>query len=191
MWPFRKKVEQQPRPDIRWHIEKARTYVANGGKEPPAPQPAQETPAPRTPAPGTRFSFSGAGFEDEEIQLRSYITQARRKESFNESVLNSMREQKLTPKEFYTRAGFDRKLFSALKNGGPGYQPSRNTAIRCCFALQLTLYRAEELLKLAGYALSDRTTSDLLIRYCLENGIWDLFDVDTLMDAFGQEILFK
>ena len=190
MWPFRKKVEQQPRSDIGWHIEKARDYVTNGGKEPPAPQPAHEDEAPRTPAPGTRFSFSGADFDDEP-QLRSYIVQTRRKESFNESVLSSMQEQRLTPKEFYTRAGFDRKLFSALKNGGPAYQPSRNTAIRCCFALQLPLYRAEELLKLAGFALSDRTTSDLLIRYCLENGIWDLVDVDTLMDAFGQEILFK
>lgn len=100
-------------------------------------------------------------------------------------------EKGLQPKEFYGRAGLDRKLFSALKNGGPSYQPSWNTAVRCCFALQLSSEETDEILKLAGYALSDSRKADLLIRYCIENKIWNLFDVDELLYSFGENILFK
>ena len=125
------------------------------------------------------------------VKAHAFLRASQTRPSFNEMVLNEIKEQGLSPKEFYSRAGLDRKLFSSIKNGGYNYQPSRNTAIRCCFALHLPYERTEIFLKAAGYALSDTKRQDLILRYCIENKIWSIFDVDELLDALGESILFK
>lgn len=117
------------------------------------------------------------------------LTQTRIQTSFSQEILNGISKAGITNHEFYTRAALDRKLFSALKNGGAHYQPSRDTAIRCCLALHLSLERAEVLLRTAGFALSCNTQRDLLVRYCFAHAVWNVYDVDELLLAFGEKSL--
>lgn len=122
-------------------------------------------------------------------EIQQYIDQVRFQSCFSEMVLSIMEKKGLAPKEFCSRALFDRKLFHSLKTGGSNYQPSKDTAVRCCLALRLTSAQTSELLQIAGYSLSRRQKRDLLTRYCIENCIWNLFDVDELYIMMGEKPL--
>lgn len=122
-------------------------------------------------------------------EIQQYIDQMRFQSSFSEMVLSIMEKKGVQPKEFCSRALFDRKLFHSLKTGGSNYQPSKDTAIRCCLALRLTSEQTSELLQTAGFSLSRRQKRDLLTRYCIENCIWNLFDVDELYTMMGEKPL--
>jgi hypothetical protein len=47
----------------------------------------------------------------------------------------------------------------------------------------------ETLLKRAGFALSDSNWLDLTIRYCIEQGIYDVMEVNELLHMFQQPVL--
>lgn len=114
--------------------------------------------------------------------------QAQRSHStFSKKLLEYLSVKQMPPRTFYQRAGIDRKLFSKIKNDFC-YQPNRETALRCCFALHLSLTETIDLLQSAGYALSDASSFDLAIRYCIANGIYDLSDVNMLLDALEERV---
>lgn len=106
--------------------------------------------------------------------------------TFSARLTLLLAEKHIRPPAFYRAAGIDRKLFSAIRRDY-GYQPSRETAIRCCLALRLNIEETEELLKSAGYALSPARRFDLVIRWCVENGVWNVDRVNALLDELGEK----
>ena len=52
-------------------------------------------------------------------------------------------------------------------------------------ALDLDKEQADRLLRAAGYSLSESETFDLVIRFCLEKGIYDMDDVNEALDYFS------
>jgi len=60
-----------------------------------------------------------------------------------------------------------------------------NTAISFALALRLDRQEFDELLKTAGYTLSNSSSRDVCIMYCLENSIYDIDDVNALLFAIG------
>lgn len=184
----RKHAQLGTRIDLTHHIDAAKKYIS---AQTQAKHSLCDTGI-KYSARNTGIKYSSRDYSDSLFdKAQAYLSATQRQPSFNEMILSEIEAQNIAPKEFYSRAGLDRKLFSAIKQGGRSYQPSRNTAIRCCFALRLPLERTEILLKAAGYALSDTKRQDLIIRYCIENKIWNLFDVDELLYALDESILFK
>ena len=61
------------------------------------------------------------------------------------------------------------------------------------FALALRLDRAEfdRFLQTAGYSLSNSSTRDVCIMYCLEKSIYDIDEVNALLFAVGIEPLSR
>ncbi len=106
--------------------------------------------------------------------------------TFSCRLMRLLEERRIRPAAFYGAAGIDRKLFSAIRCD-PCYQPSRETALRCCLALRLGVGEAETLLASAGYAFSDGRRRDLVIRTCIEKGIFSVDDVNTVLDALGEK----
>ena len=80
------------------------------------------------------------------------------------------------------------RLFAKIRKD-ENYKPSRKTAIALAIALKLDVAETQDLLQRAGYSISLTTTSDLIIRYCLENGIWNINDVNSILFRFDQETL--
>ena len=105
------------------------------------------------------------------------------RKSFSSEVMRMVKEKYPKASRFYGSAGLDRRIFNKIKTDY-GYQPSRNTAMRCCIGLHLNGKEAEELLQLAGYAFSPSDPSDLVLRFCLDNGIWDIPSINYLLDSF-------
>ena len=108
--------------------------------------------------------------------------------TFQEQLLQYLKDSGMTNPEFYKAAYLDRKLFSAMITN-KNYKPSRDTAIACCFGLKLDCYRAQKLLKTAGYTLSRSIARDRAFYYCLQNQIYDLNDVNELLYYMGEKCI--
>lgn len=105
------------------------------------------------------------------------------RKSFSSEVMRMVKEKYPKASSFYRPVEIDKRTFHRLKTDYE-YKPSKNTAMRCCIGLHLDGKQAEDLLKLAGYALSPSDPSDLAIRFCLDNGIWDLASINYLLASF-------
>lgn len=90
---------------------------------------------------------------------------------------------------FYKKCNIDRKLYSKIMSNG-SYQPSKITAITLCLGLELNLDETLDLLQRAGYTLSSALTFDLIIKWCIENKVYNLFEVSELLLELNQKPLF-
>ena len=62
-------------------------------------------------------------------------------------------------------------------------------ALAFALALELDRDTADELLMKAGYALSNSSRWDLIIRYCIEHKIYQLYQVNCILNDFEQPLL--
>lgn len=118
--------------------------------------------------------------------LAAYLAQA--EVPFSRLLLRLIQQSGLSEVEVYKRAHVDRKLFSKIRSD-PAYQPKKTTAIAFALALRLPVEQAQELLSSAGFALSASAPADLIVRFFLERGVYDLLLINDALDAFGQPLL--
>jgi len=104
--------------------------------------------------------------------------------SFSAELMRLIDESGHKDSVIYTRAGIDRRHFSKIRSN-PDYHPGKQTAVAFCLALHLSKQSSEDLLRCAGYSFSHSEISDLVISYCIENGIYDIIDVNTALAYFS------
>ncbi len=88
----------------------------------------------------------------------------------------------------YKKANIDRKVFSSIRCK-KDYKPSKKTAVAFAVALQLPMQEMLDLLACAGITLSKSDKFDLIISYCVRNGIYDIFEINAVLFRYGQPIL--
>ena len=104
-------------------------------------------------------------------------------ETFSQSLLRLIKEKNKTEVEVYKRANVDRKLFSKIRSN-IDYQPSKITAISFAIALRLNLDETKDLIGRAGFALSHCFKFDIVIEYCIEHEIFEVFDINDILFNF-------
>ena len=109
-------------------------------------------------------------------------------ESFQKRLLRMIDERGMTDPEVYKRANLDRKLFSKIRCS-EDYIPKKKTIVALAIALRLNLDDTRDLLASAGLLLTNNSKSDLIVIFCLENGIYDIYEVNALLFKFGEPVL--
>lgn len=109
-------------------------------------------------------------------------------DSFSEALLKAIDERGLKDPQVYQKANLDRRLFSKIR-GNAHYQPSKTTALALCVALELSVEETEELLKKAGLALSDCDAFDIILKFYIEQGNYDIYEINQALFAYDQPIL--
>ena len=118
--------------------------------------------------------------------LQDVISQAG--ETFQESLLRMIDERGLNDTQVYKRANIDRRLFSKIRSNRE-YSPKRQTAVSLALALELNMDETRDLLGRAGIALSCSSKFDLIISYCIQNGIYDIIRINAILFDYGQPLL--
>lgn len=91
---------------------------------------------------------------------------------------------------FYKQAEIDRRLFSKLVSETYVYHPDIKTVFKCIIGLRLNLEQAQKLLNAASYAFGTEEFN-LVIRFCVENEIYDHEIIDELLYEFGEDTLYS
>ena len=89
---------------------------------------------------------------------------------------------------FHSKANISKQHFSKIRNN-PGYKPTKPTAVALALALELDLEQTRDLIGRAGYALTDSCKFDLIIRYFIEQGNYNVIEINLALYQFDQRLL--
>ena len=107
---------------------------------------------------------------------------------FSETLLSLIDQRGKKDSEIYTRANVSRQHFSKIRNN-PHYRPTKATALAFAIALELDLPQTRDLIGRAGYALTNSSKFDVIIKYFIEEGNYDLFEINSALFEFDQSLL--
>lgn len=108
-------------------------------------------------------------------------------ETFSQRLLRMIDERGMTDAQAYSKAYVDRRHFSKIRND-VNYAPNKKTVLAFSIALELTVDEAKDLLGCAGFALSRSSKTDVIVTYFLQNKIYDMFEINEVLDAYGQPV---
>lgn len=113
---------------------------------------------------------------------------AQKQDTFSQRLLSLIDEKGYTDAEVYHRANLDRRHFSKIRND-IYYTPKKATVLSLCIALRLNIDESEDLMNRAGYSFSSCSSFDLIIRYFIEHGEYDIFAVNEMLFHYGLPLL--
>jgi hypothetical protein len=122
-----------------------------------------------------------------ENEMEDFINN-KKKPSFSSLLFHYIDERKLSDSQIYKKAGIDRRHFSKIRSN-KDYRPGKNTVIALCLALELTREEADALLESCGFSLSASEMFDLIIAFCLERKIYDIYTVNFMLDRYKLKTL--
>ena len=107
---------------------------------------------------------------------------------FSETLLKLIDKTGKKDSEIYNKANVSRQHFSKIRNN-PNYKPTKATAVAFAVALELNLEQTQDLIGRAGYALTNSSKFDVIIKYFIEQGNYNMMEINTTLFEFDQVTL--
>lgn len=108
--------------------------------------------------------------------------------TFSDKLFAMIREKGLSEVEIYKRGNVSRQLFSRIRSERD-YHPTKKTVFALAVGMGLTVDETKLLLEKAGYAFSSASKADLIVKYFLLHGHYDIFAINEVLDKYGFETL--
>ncbi|MBR0194123.1 MAG: hypothetical protein IJQ40_01850 [Bacilli bacterium] len=87
------------------------------------------------------------------------------------------------PADIYNKANISRQLWSSIVSEKS--HPSLNVCLKIALVMHVTNHECKYMLKKAGYTLASSNKFALIIRYAIENKIYDIDEVNDLLEKNG------
>ena len=87
------------------------------------------------------------------------------------------------PADIYNKANISRQIWSSIISEKSN--PSPNVCLKIALVMRVSNHECKYLLKKAGYTLASSNKFALIIRYCIENKIYDIYEVNKLLEENG------
>ncbi len=107
---------------------------------------------------------------------------------FTETLLQLINNTGKKDSYIYKKANLSKQHFSKIRNN-PDYNPTKATAIALALALELDLDATNDFIGRAGYTLTNSSKFDLIIRYFIEHGEFNIVEINTALYEFDQPLL--
>ncbi|MDO4961360.1 MAG: macro domain-containing protein [Eubacteriales bacterium] len=109
-------------------------------------------------------------------------------DTFSEYLMYLIHDKNMENVDVYKHALVDKKVFAKIKNN-PNYHPKKITALCLCVGARLNIDETKDLLARAGYALSPCDKTDIIFSFFIENGIYDMIDIDIALEEHGLQCI--
>ena len=107
---------------------------------------------------------------------------------FTETLLKLIDKSGKKDSEIYKKANLSKQHFSKIRNN-PGYKPTKATALALAIALELNLEETQDLIGRAGYALTNSSKQDLIVKYFILRRNYNIVDINLALYEFDQPLL--
>ncbi len=126
-----------------------------------------------------------------EVKEESYrsvqeMIRARHRNLFWKTLCEFLDAKKLDDVEVYKKANVSRQLYSKIRNG---HIPKKNVVLAFGMTMRLNKAEMDYLLNSAGYALTDTRRTDIVVTWCISQGIYDVGDVNRILYANNAKLL--
>ena len=108
--------------------------------------------------------------------------------SFSEMLFYYIDLKGITDVQCYKKANVDKKTFSKIKCK-KDYKPSKQTALSFAIALELDLEETSRLLQTVGMSLSNSNKFDIIVKYFIINGKYNIYEINETLFEFDQVLL--
>ncbi len=116
--------------------------------------------------------------------IKKHTTSKEKASSFVEYLYSLMDKYGyVNASSLYDKANISRQLWSSIVSEKSN--PSLNVCLKIAFAMGVDNHECKYLLKKAGYTLASSNKYGLIIRYAIENRIYDIYKVNELLENNG------
>ena len=110
-------------------------------------------------------------------------------EKFHEMLIRLMNEKGFSSPDIYNTLYMSPKTFNKIINGKVK-QPKKENIFAIAITMGLSYEETRDLLASAGLAFSSSDKQDMIVEYCLKNGIKDLYDINCQLVKYEQQPIF-
>lgn len=107
---------------------------------------------------------------------------------FTDTLLKLIDQSGKKDSEIYKKANITKQHFSKIRKN-PDYKPTKATAVAFAIALELNLEETKDLIGRAGFALTNSSKFDVIIMYFIDQGNYNMFDINSALFEFDQTLL--
>ncbi|MBR7079675.1 MAG: macro domain-containing protein, partial [Treponema sp.] len=120
------------------------------------------------------------------IDLDAFIRTSKNTLNFQNTLMHHIAVRNLENATVYKKACIDKKFFSKIISN-KDYVPKKHAVMALGLALELSLSEYEDFLASAGYSFMPSSRFDMIIKFCVMNHIYNLINVDVLLNDHGEE----
>lgn len=121
-----------------------------------------------------------------ELYIEHHQKNVEKSQSFVEYLYTLMDKYQISNAgDIYNKVSISRQLWSSIISGKSS--PSLSVCVKIALSMHLNNHECKYLLKKAGFTLASSSRFALIIRYAIENKIYDIYEVNELLINHGCE----